>query len=109
MQMDGWRQLDDLLSGRPDWRLEHDGRAPTWRFGQEGASRLVIGFDVDHFVIYSANTDDEYQVRSIESVKRWLELHEAGHAGLTELQKEVGGYLLASEAEQWLNELQDGH
>ena len=79
-----------------------------WCFGQGGASRLVIGFEGDHFVIYSANTDDEYQVRTIASVERWLELHESAHAGLTELQKELGGQLLATEAEEWLQGPSDG-
>ncbi len=78
-----------------------------WCFGEDGASRLVIGFDIDRFVIYSANTDKDYDVSTIEDVVQWLEQFESEHVGFTELQKEVGGYLLASEAEEWLREPRD--
>jgi hypothetical protein len=64
----------------------------------------VIGFDVDHFTIYSANTDDEYPLSSIEGVRRWLESRESEHEGWTELQNELGGHLFAEEAEKWLDE-----
>jgi hypothetical protein len=99
---DGCQQLKDMLAGRPDWRLEYNASGLVWCFGQEGASRLVISFDADHFVIYSANTDEEIGMATIEGVREWLERLESGHAGWTELQKELGGYLLASEAEPWL-------
>jgi hypothetical protein len=102
--LDGWRQLEALLRDRPHWRLEHDAEGPMWCFGEDGASRIVIGFDIDRFVIYSANTDEDSDVPTIDDVNEWLERHESEHSGFTDHQKELGGYLLASEAEEWLRD-----
>lgn len=74
--------------------MEHDNDVGVvWCFGQEGASRLVISFDRDHFVIYSANTDEQLDVDSLVDIGRYLEGLESGHAGLTDLQKELAAHL----------------
>jgi hypothetical protein len=108
-----WRQLENLLDGYLDWHLEHDlsgpmlrfgKEGPMWRFGKEGVSRIILGIDDGEFVLHSADTDDDYRFSSISGVRDWLELHEAEHAGYSELQKQLAGYFLAEEVEKWLRE-----
>ena len=53
-------------------------------------------------MVYSANTDHDYRFSNISSVKGWLELHEAEHAGYSDVQQQLAGILLAEEVERWL-------
>ncbi|HXN62334.1 MAG TPA: hypothetical protein VN886_17955 [Acidimicrobiales bacterium] len=44
-------------------------------------------------MIYSANTEEQLDVDSAEDIGRYLEGLESGHAGLTDLQKELAAHL----------------
>ena len=59
-------------------------------------------------MVYSANTDHDYRFSNISSVKGWLELHEAEHAGYSDVQQQLAGILLAEEVERWLREPPEG-
>lgn len=99
------RQLDDLLQGRPDWHLENDPHSGwIWCFGQLGEARLVVSVVQDGFHLYDHDNDADHDETTIEGVRAWIELNEPTHAGVSELGQELGGHVLALEAEEWLQE-----
>jgi hypothetical protein len=96
---DNREKLAEVLRGREGWHLGvqdgTQGGEEYWGFGVAGASRLTITAEADGFllvihdgVLGDARRDSRVIPR-IESVEKWLDEHEAEHAGLTPLQEEL--------------------
>jgi hypothetical protein len=101
-----WIMLRSVLEDRPGWHFEvdHDGQ-PFWRFGIEGAARLVITVQYDKFLIHDADNDKEQpMVHNDETLVWWLNKHEPEHAGPTDAQVYLGGEILTSQAEEFLRD-----
>jgi hypothetical protein len=96
-------KLAALLRGREGWHLGvqdgTQGGEEYWGFGVDGASRLTILAEADGFLlaihdgVLGDARRDSWVIPRIESVGKWLDEHEAEHAGLTPLQEEFKRYL----------------
>ena len=98
-------KLAGLLRGREGWHLGTQdgtqGGEEYWRFGVDGAARLVITPEMDGFLMYRSDRDVSWVIPRIESVEEWLDENEGEHSGPTALQLEFKEALERARRRQW--------
>jgi hypothetical protein len=95
---DNRAKLAALLRGREGWHLGvqdgTQGGEEYWGFGVAGAGRMTILAEADGFLlavhdgVLGDARRDSWVIPRIESVEKWLDQHEAEHAGLAPGQEE---------------------
>ena len=96
-------RLAGLLQGREGWHIGiqdgTQGGQEYWSFGVSGATRLAVTAEADGFLlsvhdkVLADARSDSWVIPRLGSVEKWLDEHEAEHAGLTSLQEEFKRYL----------------
>jgi hypothetical protein len=86
-----WRELGDLLGGRPGWRCDLTSEGLLWSFGASGSSLFNISFPpVEHdaadaipagYDLYDWEADETVSFSNTRELLAWLEANEPRHAG----------------------------
>ncbi len=79
-----WKQLDDLLAGRPGWKLQAmatPGAPPVWCFGLGGLDALTVSVDGDRISVYEVELDRESRFAGTDELVEWLQVGLPGALG----------------------------
>jgi hypothetical protein len=69
-----WRELGDLLIGRPGWHFSFGDGRPLWSLGTSGASLCNIYVQSDgKFHLFDYLEDSEVSVGTVGEIEAWLE------------------------------------
>jgi hypothetical protein len=75
------KQIVDLLTGRPGWRLEPrttPGATPLWCFVDGGEVEFSVTAENDRVRLYVMATDKELVFADTEQLTTWLQTHRPG-------------------------------
>lgn len=93
-----WKELGDLLYGRPGWYCEftNSPREPMlWSFGPAGSSLFNITFDGQPgYGLFDYESDSVNRFSTIDELREWLDANEGRHADHT---RKLRGYAAADD------------
>ena len=103
-----WLDIGELCAEREGWHWDHpendDLAEGLWCFGLGGACRLALTVVHGQIVLYDADSDDETRHSTINTIRRWLDAHEAEYLNLSPLQEELIDSVTPHLIEEWRQE-----
>ncbi|OHF24513.1 hypothetical protein BKP30_29300 [Rhodococcus erythropolis] len=80
-----WKDLGDLLYGRPGWYCEITNTANetqmTWSFGTLGSSLFNVTFDDESgYSLFDWDADSKLRFTTIDQLREWLDTNEDRHS-----------------------------
>lgn len=76
-----WKQVEDLLRGRPGWSLQAmstPGAPRAWCFGSGGETEVSVTVDRGSISVYLLEPDVDVTLGSTSELVAWLTAHKPG-------------------------------